>query len=248
MTRRLLWSLAAPLVFPGVLYSQIDNTAAITGYVKSAFNGRPLTSVMISVAGTKKFAVTDSTGAFWISELPVGKQLIRISYLGRQTEEYSFELRQGKTKRLAVILDVEAVDLAPVVVTARHRDGWRDLAGFYERRRWYGGWGRFYTQEDLERLRLGTMSSVLAREGIYVRCIPQGCVPTKWVRGQTCAVSIAVDGMPFWEQQYDMIPIADVRGIEVYRGGSLGMMGAQPVSLQSNRAYPSCGWVEIWTR
>lgn len=248
MPPRLLRSLAVALSFPCALPAQADNTATISGYAKSAFNGRPLAGVMISVAATRKFVVTDSTGAFLLSALPVGRQLIRISYLGRETEEYAFELRPGKTKRLAVVLDVEAIDLAPVVVTARHRDAWRDLAGFYERRRWYGGWGRFYTQEDLERLRLGTLSNVLAREGIYVRCIEQGCVPTKWVRGQTCAVAIAVDGMPFWEQQYDMIPIDDVRGIEVYRGGSLGMVGAQPVSLQINRGYPSCGWVEIWTR
>jgi len=249
MVRRVLRFLPTLLVLPCALQGQAENSATISGYAKSAFNGRPLASVMISVAGTKKFAVTDSTGAFRLSGLPVGTQLIRVSYLGRDTEEYPFELRPGRTKRLAVVLDVDAVDLAPVVVTARHRDGWRDLAGFYERKSWYGGWGRFYTQEDLERLRLRTLSSVLAREGIYNRCIKEGCVPTRWARGRVCPVAIAIDGMPFWEQQYDQIPIDDVRGVEVYRDGmSMSLSGPRQVSLGIERGTPTCASVEIWTR
>lgn len=223
MTRRLLCSLAA-LLLPCALYSQQDTTGTISGYAKSAFNGRPLASVMVSVAGTRQFAVTDSTGTFRLSGLPVGRQLIRVSYLDRETEAYEFELRRGKTKRLALILDVEAVDLAPVVVTVKHRDGWRDLAGFYERRRYYGGWGRFYTREDIVRQGLRSVDDILRRMGIYTRCVDAGCVPTKRVRGELCPVTVAVDGMAFYAHEYESVLIDDVRGVEVYGG----LMGAPP--------------------
>ena len=251
MSLRPQWYVAALVVVagsaPASLGSQVDTTATISGYARSAFNGRPLASVMISVIGTRKFTVTDSTGAFRLSGLPIGTQLVRISYLGRQSEEYEFELHSGKTKRVAVVLDVEAADLAPVVVEVKHPDAWRDLAGFYERRRWYAGWGRFYTRDDIDRLRMRTLSGVLSREGIYTRCIKDGCVPTRLTRGRTCAVSIAVDGVPFWEEQYDQIPIDEVRGVEIYRD-DMWSPAPRHVSLAIERGIPTCASVEIWTR
>ncbi len=228
MPRESLSSLAALLLLPCALYSQTDNTATISGYAKSTFNGRPLAGVMISVAGTRQFAVTDSTGTFRLSGLPVGRQLIHISYLDRETEAYEFELRRGKTKRLAVMLDVEAVDLAPVVVTVRHRDGWRDLAGFYERRRFYGGWGRFYTREDIVRHGFRSVGDVLRRMGIYTRCVDAGCVPTKRMYGTLCPVTVAVDGMAFYAHEYESVLIDDVRGVEMY-GGLIGAPPTLPV-------------------
>jgi len=251
MTRRLLCSLAIALTLPCALQSQTDNTAAISGYAKSAFNGGPLASVMISVAGTTKFAVTDSTGAFRLSGLPAGTQLVRISYLGRDTEEYEFELRRGKTKRLAIILDVEAVNLDPVVVTVRHRDGWRDLAGFYERRKFYGGFGNFYTREDIVRLRARSVGDILRRMGIHTRCLDNvGCVPSRWVRGNLCAVSVAVDGMAFFPNEYETVLIDDVQGIEAYRGDNLVPPGWRPMTMTFDRDHRTqfCGSVAIWTR
>jgi hypothetical protein len=248
-----VFGLAALLSFPSVALSQGDTTARLMGSAKSAFNGRPLAGVMIAVPKARKFVVTDSSGTFLLTGLPAGAQSVLISYSGRETDEYAFELRRGKTKRLAIVLDVEAVDLAPVVVEAQHPDFSRNLAGFYERRRLYGAFGRFYTREDLERLRRTTLSHLLMGEGVTTRCTTVGCVPVRWSRGRLCTVAVAVDGGLFWELDYDHIPMEDVQAVEVYRG-SYGV----PVSVQMSLRDPfpreglgpvgTCGSVMIWTR
>jgi hypothetical protein len=237
---------------PAALASQIDSTAGIRGTASSTFNGHPLAGVMISVPAVRRFAVSDSTGRFELAGLPPGRQHIRISYEGRDTQEYDFDLRRGKVKKVVVLLDVEAVDLAPVVVEAQARDFSRNLAGFYDRKKWYGGFARFFTREDLERAHLPPLSSVLARDGIFVRCLAGGCIPVRWYRGALCAVSVSVDGMPFWEQDYDRIAAAEVQAVEVYRNPLWGMPLMPQIATEARsssfNALPTCGAVLIWTR
>lgn len=238
----LLWVLTG--IAPISLHPQVDSTARISGTAASAFNGRPLPGVMISVPAVRRFTVTDSTGAFELRGLPPGRQRIRVAYEGRHTEEYEFLLRAGKAKKLAVVLDVGAVDLAPVVVEAQHRDWWRDLAGFYERRRRYGGFAHFYTAEDLGRWRPVTLSQLLAREGIVTHCTASGCLPARWTRGRLCPVAVSVDASPFWELDYDGIAIVDVQGVEVYRSAFM----APAADVGPAGPTGSCGSVQIWTR
>ena len=248
-----LLSLAAVIVaavFPATAWSQVDSTAALSGRAISAFNGRPLVGVMIAVPAAHKFAVSDSSGAFRLAGLPTGKQKVRIAYEGRETEEYVFGLPSHRTRKLTVVLDVDAVDLAPVVVQTRFPDAdWRDLGGFYARRRAYGGWGRFYTREDIERWHVSSLQTLLSREGIVTRCAG-ACVPTRLGFGGICAVNIAVDGMPFWEYDYENIPIGDVAGVEVYRSDAFAPIALQTTLNRSDglTGVRSCGSVQIWTR
>lgn len=236
--------------------AQRDTTATVVGSAVSAFNGRPLTGVMIAVPSVHRFVVTDSTGRFELSGLPAGSQKIRVAYEGRETEEYAFDLRRGKTKTLAVVLDVEAVDLEPIVVEARYPDDWRNLAGFLARKKIYGGFAHFYTREDLERERpVNLRFLLLAGEGIVTRCFARtGCVPTRLTRGTLCAVPVSVDGMPFWESDYDQIPMDEVAGVEVYRDEFVGVVapfGGSPALASFGRSEVSsrsCGSIQIWTR
>lgn len=235
--------LCLTVAFATSFNAQADTTARLAGTAKSAFNGRPLAGVMIAVPSARNFAVTDSTGTFLLAGLPPGRQLVRVAYSGRETEDVRFDLRRGKTKRLTVVLDVEAVDLDPVVVETRSPDGWRDLGGFYARRGLYGGFGRFFTREEIERTHVPSIDALLMRTGITTRCVTQGCVPTRLTRGRLCSVAVSVDGFPFWEHDYGQIRIDEVAGVEVYRG----MMSPADVfpPLGHDR---SCGSVHIWTR
>ena len=220
----------------------------------SAYNGRPLAGVMISVPALQKFVVTDSTGVFSLTGLPADRQMVRISYDGRDTREYGFALRNGRTTRLAVVLDVESLDLAPVIVEARLPDLWRDLAGFYERRRQYGGFARFYTREDIDHDQTLSLSSLLKGVGIFRWCL-DGCMPTRFSHGHICSVPLSLDGLPIWAWDYDDLPIARVAGVEVYRpelvGGAFGLpvigqFGFEGGDVVQGRG--DCGSVGIWTR
>jgi carboxypeptidase-like protein len=251
MNRRLL--IIAAAVLPSVLHAQVDTTARLMGIARSAFNGRPLSGVMIAVPGTRRFVVTDSSGKFLLSALPVGAQKVSVAYEGRATEEFEFQLQHGKTKRIEVVLDVEAIDLAPVVVEVQHRDFARNLAGFYERRKWYNGFARFVTREDIEKRRYGSLHQALTTEGVFTRCTGQGCIPYRWTRGHLCAVAVSVDGIPFWEQDYESIAIEDVQGVEVYRSAYGVPVSQQMTAVVSTRpdgleSAPTCGSIMIWTR
>lgn len=234
-------SFAVPLV------SQQDTSAQLAGTAKSAYDGRPLVGVMVSVPAARQFGVTDSTGAFRIGKLPPGRQRVRIAYAGRETEEYQFALKAGKVTRLAIVLDVEAVEMSPVVVEARAPGMWRDLAGFYERRSRYGGFNRFYTREDLERTHVPTIAALLARDGIFTSCTLAGCLPMRMTRGTSCVVPVSVDGMPFWEFDYDRVSIDEVAGVEVYRG-DLFAPAELFLATSAGPTLRRCGAVQIWLR
>jgi hypothetical protein len=245
--------LAATLVLAAPLGSQADPGARLRGLAISSFNGQPVRGVLVAVPAARKFVVTDSSGAFLLTGLPGGDQKVRVSYEGRDTEEYEFTLRGGRTTKIAVLLDLDAPDLDPVVVEVQHPDQWRDLGGFYARRDWYRGYARFYTQEEIERSHSPRISALLARERIVTRCV-ELCRPTRFSRGQLCAVPISVNGMPLREQDYDRIAVRDVRAVEVYRnvtpyGLNIGMRLA-PFSAVWNPSTDvwACGSVFIWTR
>lgn len=262
-----LSTLALIGLLPCALPAQTDTTARLMGYAKSSFNGRPLAGVMIAVPDARKFVVTDSSGTFLLAGLPVGPQKVTVAYLERETDEYVFELRPGKTKRLAVLLDVEAVDLDPIVVEVRHRTGWKDLAGFYERRRFYGtnapassGFHNFYTREEIESEGFRSVGDILRRMRVYTRCIDDGCVPTTTFRGAPCPVRVAVNGIANFANEYESVLIDDVQGVEWY-AGLLGPPNLVPLlridypddpalqrELYGSVTPRSCGTIAIWTR
>jgi len=249
--------LALSVAFPPRTQAQAlsDTSARIRGAAISDFNGRPIAGVMISAREVKKFVVTDSDGQFALTGLPAGKRAIRVSYEGRETQDYLFTLQGQETKQIAVVLDVDADDLNPLVVEARQPDIWRDLAGFYERRRTYGAFAHFFTREEITRIRPTRLSGLLTLEGIVTRCY-QDCRPTRFTRGKLCAVPVSVDGVALREMDYDRIAVSDVAGVEVYRGVPPADLNHSLVPAAGSSIWMGtgmsaaghCGLVEIWTR
>src|SRR5258705_6185276 len=233
---------------------QADTSARISGNALSAYNGRPLALVIVAIPAAGRSVITDSTGRFALTGLPPGNQIVHVSFQGQDVEQQMFSLHHGKTTRLAIVLDSNALEVSPLVVEARMPEVWRDLAGFYERRRQYDGFGHFFTREDIERIRSKKLSSLLGQEGIFTWCL-YGCQPTRFSRGRICNVPISLDGLPIWDYDYDQIPIANVAAVEVYRDA----LGNNPFDtpnmgqfrLEGNSILPrrgTCGSVGIWTR
>lgn len=235
--------------------AQIESSAGIHGAAISSYNGRPLAGVLIVAPETQKVVMTDTNGRFTIGGLPAGKQAIQVSYDGRVTEPYTFDLQAQHSKRIAVLLDQDAVDLDPLVVEAREANIWRDLAGFYERRQEYRGFAHFFTREEIAHSRPGSIAGLLTSEGIVTRCTPS-CWPTRLNRGRLCLVSVSVNGVSQREPDYNAIDIADVAGIEVYRGVPPADLSRSTVPNSTASiwmgtglsAAGQCGLVEIWTR
>jgi hypothetical protein len=250
-------SIIAAIAVASSSQAQLDTTARIRGVASSTFNGRPLAGVMVSLAAGSKSVLSDSKGLFSLDGLPVGRQKIRISYDGQETQDYEFDLHSGDTKQLAIMLDLEAEDLSPVVAEEQSANTWRDLAGFYARRREYRGFARFYTREEIDHLRPRRLSSLLTLDGISTRCVT-GCLPTRVSRTGRCAIPISVDGIPLHEDNYDEIAVSEVAAVEVYRGvppnglsPAVGIAVGSPIWVaggRSSEATGACGLVAIWTR
>lgn len=251
--------LALPLVPAAMLVASLqaqgDSVARIRGTATSSRNGRPIAGVMISVPQVRKSVVTDAKGKFRLDGLPEGAQKIRVAYNERETEEYVFHLERAHPKEIAVLLDVDAEDLDPVVVEVQHPSTWRDLAGFYARKNAYGGFGHFITREEIERSHPIHISSLLGREGIMQICVT-GCLPTRYLQGKPCIVPVSVDGLAFRELDYNLIPIASVAAVEVYPGTPPSGLSDMTESKTPNSVWQagrynsagSCGSVMVWTR
>jgi len=254
----------------GTLQAPGDSASGIRGKASSAINGQPLVGVTIAaiehrpqtgsdsaVTAVTKSVVTDSSGGFWLGGLRAGKQAIRVSYNGRSVDD-AFTLDPNSTTRIAILLDSALDDLGATIVEVRQPQVWRDLAGFYERRDLYTGFAGFFTREDINRIKPKRLSALLTLEGISTRCSRTFCTPTRLTNGVTCAVPVNVDGMPFQEQSYDDIRMAQVAAVEVYRGVppvglSEPLPGAPGPSIwmggsSGKGTAGSCGLVMIWTR
>lgn len=219
--------------------AQQDTLARLTGLVSASTSGRPLSGVMVAVRGTGAFQVTDSTGKFAITHLAPGRYTLRLVYGDRVSEDYQVVLQRARTVDLAILLDVGGIELAPIVVEATSTAYALSLAGFYARRG--KGFGRFVTQEDIERRNPHTLSAMLAGSGIVMRCVRSVCYPTRNVSGKRCVVSVFMDGMKVEMYDIDAVPPEDVLGIEVYRQGA-------DTPVEFSRWSADCGAIVIWTK
>src|SRR2546430_17027029 len=143
-------------------------TARNVEAARPSTNGLPIPGVMVAVRGARAFGVSDSAGAFAVAGLPPGRQTVRILYGDSLTYDSDITLKRGKTLTLSVLLDVDAVELSPIVVEPRSLLAERTLAGFYERKKW--GFGRFYSLADLDRRRALSLRTFLIGSGVQGSC------------------------------------------------------------------------------
>jgi hypothetical protein len=235
-------ALAASLLVPPVAPAQEDS-ARLAGIVTSSSNGQPLAGVTVALRGTQVFDVSNTAGAFTLAGLPSGKQTVRIRF--GDSASYSYDrtitLRPAETLTLAVLLDVAAADLEPIVVEANTWPAERSLAGFYDRKR--SGVGRYYTLEEIERRHLTSLSALLLEGGVRVRCGPGvQCLPLGWANGRVCLMPLFYNGMRLASQDLAEIHLDTVAGVEVYNRGL-------DVPHKFRGAWnDDCGVVLLWSR
>jgi hypothetical protein len=209
------------------------------GAVRSARNGFPLQGVTIFVRGTHRFDVSDSAGAFTVTDVPSGDQTVRILYGDTLSYEKAFHFTRGKTLELAMLLDARAPDLTPVVVQAQGLLADLSLAGFYERRR--TAQGRFYTYDQLEQTVPRSLRVLLVQAGITLQCARHRCVPTAVSSSRACVVSLYVDAVPIQAEEVESFHPDELSAVEVYRR-------APDIPLDFRRRYDDCGAILLWRR
>ena len=232
------------LLFLGTLvapaHAQRDTTARLAGTVRSSINGLPISGVMVAVKGSRVFGVSDSAGSFALGGLPEGRQVVRILYGDSLAYEHEMHLKGGKTLNLAVLLDVVAAELAPIVVEAQTLRADRSLVGFYERKKL--SVGRFYTLADLAQHPAPSLESLLRESAIQVVCRVGNCLPIGFDGTQQCVMALFLDGLRMPVAFLNTVRVEDLAGVEVYKRGF-----DVPTEFRSNFRN-SCGAVVMWSR
>lgn len=104
---------------------QAQPSQTLRGEVKDLETQTPLVGATVAVISTNPMqgTITDINGAFHIDNVPVGRQTIKISYMGYKEKVYhDIEINSGKELLLDIQLEESVEHLEEVAITARKKD------------------------------------------------------------------------------------------------------------------------------
>jgi Carboxypeptidase regulatory-like domain len=228
----------------------------------------PAVGVTITLDSSGPRAVTDSAGGFRVRGVEPGRHTLHMRAMGYAPAEFPVDVASGGTTTAAFVISRVPVVLAPVRTSTVVTFGKpARLAGtmkydlFYERR-FYSMGGRFYTHEDLARMRTSSLIRMLERVP-QLQLVDGGASST--LRFPMCAnggVTIEIDGNRVWPptqggnggsvgtgppggpppdplEALRPLRLEDVEAVEVYPTSS-----SLPADLVGN----ACGAIVVWTR
>ncbi len=119
----LLFCLAAQCVFlPQTSFSQgsppVSQAATLSGSVLDGENKETLVSATVSIKALKIGAITNKAGFFTLKNIPSGKHLVTVSFLGYAKKEIPLDFSANEAKRLNVELKKQVSKSGEVTVTA----------------------------------------------------------------------------------------------------------------------------------
>ena len=193
-----------------------------------------LRGVQIEVAdssGRIRHNVTsDSTGRFAVrlaAPLTASRFTVRAELLGHQSVRGALQVTDREELDVVIVMDVAAIPLEPLRVTARGRYTRSSRDEYYDRLdhvRRFGG-GVIVDYDQLQR-RLGSTIPIIVAE--------------QYPGARNCPPSYFIDGLRALNEDLRTLPVTALEGIEIYRSSA-----QVPVQYQ-NRA--NCGAVLIWTQ
>lgn len=120
----LLISLAWPWAVSSPAYSQTSHTQVIRGKVVDKISRVPMpgANVVLINSSPLKGTVSDVNGRFELQDVPVGRQSIRISYMGYKSQLIQqISVTSGKEVILTIEMEESLVETGEVVITAESR-------------------------------------------------------------------------------------------------------------------------------
>ena len=116
LVRRVVCAAALLLAVPVALQAQAA-TGTIRGKVTEASSGRGLPDAQISVVGTRIGGLSQSSGEYTISGVPIGARVVQVRRIGYQPISRTVQVLTGQTLTVDAALSVSAINLSEVVVT-----------------------------------------------------------------------------------------------------------------------------------
>ncbi|GAA4904595.1 TonB-dependent receptor [Mucilaginibacter defluvii] len=94
---------------------------SITGYVKDAQNEKVLPYATVVLKGTNQKVVTDLNGHFIFSNVPAGKAVLQITYIGYTSNEFAVDVQEGKTETVTLKLASASNNLSGITISGIRR-------------------------------------------------------------------------------------------------------------------------------
>jgi hypothetical protein len=242
-------ALAAALLLGAVASSAAAQSTrgTLSAVVVARATGEPLAQAHVAVRETRSGGYTDSDGALAVEGLRPGQYTVEVTRLGYLTTTSVAALVEGQTTTLRVAMDPSPVAMDTVEAEVRTWGRrYLEAHGFFERKSSIPG--SFITRQQIERDRPRSLSFLLQRyrrllvhDDTWSRTATARRAPRGTVMG-ACSPNYFVDGVLVTNMEVESVNIANVEGIEVYRGAS----EIPPEFNRQNRG--ACGAVVIWTR
>jgi len=202
--------------------------------------GEPVPLVEFREINSGRRAETDTAGRYSLRGLPVGHVYVEVRRIGFRTMAIDTTLGEGERLVIDLVLSAVPRRLQPVTVNESGEPVTRAMLDFDRRRR--TATRIFVTRRQIEDEQPQHLSDMFrTAPGVVIRGGGAGGYSLRLTRGKSLNRSRSVDGLYQPEFELDLIPPADIEGIELYRGSS-------EIPPQFNRFNAVCGVVVIWTR
>ncbi|MFQ5680368.1 MAG: carboxypeptidase regulatory-like domain-containing protein [Gemmatimonadota bacterium] len=247
----------------------VPRGAVLSGIVRSAETGDPVTGATVRLLEREKVVVTEEGGAFEFRDLVPGRYRLVTERLGLASDTVEVEVF-GVERELTAAFTLETlpVELPRLAVDVQRTFRNPRLAGFYDRMQ--KGIGEFITKQDLAARdvvsNLRRIANVRVQECVTptpssARLRVGNCWNIQLARGTTggfggfdqCKPVVYLDGhlLTFFgsEDPYDLNPFTLVQryprdlleGIEVYRSAAMAPALYRTIG-------DACGIILVWTR
>jgi Carboxypeptidase regulatory-like domain len=223
---------------------------SLVGRVSTA-EGESVALAQVQAMGTNYTTMTDTSGRFRLSDLPIGPYFLRARKLGYDPVVFSVNLMQSDSLDASITLTpltaARGTRLDTVRVTADYARMSKRLRGFEARKA--TARGIFIDIEEINRRKPTLLTDMLrGRANVTVQRNGVGDTqvfgPRLSINSGYCALALIIDGTLINTRQGrmdDMVPIDMVAGIEVYNSGT-------SVPAEFQRLGTDCGAVIVWTR
>lgn len=110
--------LSLPLILPAAEQQRPATDANVFGHIIDAETGEHIPFINIIIEGTRIGTITDASGHYLITNLPVGEHRLVVQGMGYSTESTDIVTEAGRTIEVDIEVNPTALDLAEVVFTS----------------------------------------------------------------------------------------------------------------------------------
>ncbi len=100
------------------VHGEEETDANVFGHVVSTEDGEHIPFINVIVEGTRIGTITDASGHYIMTNLPVGRHTLSVKGMGYETKSIEFEIFENQTLEIDFEIEYLGVDLEEIVITA----------------------------------------------------------------------------------------------------------------------------------